>query len=71
MGPQELATGAGARPALPVKDAAGARPALPVSDTVACSAPVTHAIHVPPVAEARGDGLLARRVAVRRLWLHL
>ena len=60
MGPQELATGAGARPALPVSDA-----------VASCSAPVTHAMPVPPVAEARGDGLLARRVAVRRLWLHL
>lgn len=59
-GPQELATGAGARPALPVSGA-----------VASCSALATHAMHVPPVAEARGAGLLARRVAVCRLWLHL
>jgi hypothetical protein len=36
-----------------------------------CFSLVTHFTHVSPVAEARGDGLLAGRVAVRRLWLHL
>ena len=48
------------------------QPALPVSDAATlCFSLVSHATHVFPVAEARGDGLLAGRVAVRRLWLHL